>query len=618
VTATTGTSPARPAAARPAPAPRASAASVVARYARPRWRALAVLLALAAAQAGLSAALPWPVKVAVDDVLAEVPGPGAGGPERSQLVGLALAVVGLYAAVEVVKLARRRLQSRVGRQLAVSLAADAFDEMQRASVLSVRRRPVGDTVSRVVGDSLSIQELVVTVGIGATVAVVQLVAYAVVLWRLDPVSAVLAVVVAVPHALVGRGFATPMGDRARRRAELEADVIAGAESGIAGLREVVLNTGEAREGRRFDRRVDGLVTAARSADGLAAVVGAALGGFTAVGTAVVLAVGGLRVQSGSLTVGGLLVVLAYVASLYAPVESLAYLVTSGAGATARLRRIDELTTGIERVVEPVRPVDVPVGSPRIEFRGVWFAYEGGEAVLRGVDLVVPAGATVALVGRTGAGKTTLASLVPRLFDPTRGVVSFDGVDVRDMGLRELRRRVAVVTQDAHLFPVSVAENIAYGRPDASRDEVVAAARSARAHEFIVGLAEGYETALGDGGTSLSGGQRQRIAIARALLKDAPVLLLDEPTSALDTQTEGEVMDAIGRLVADRTVLVIAHRLSTIRLADVVAILDGGRVVEVGPPDELLRTDSAYRRMYEAYARSARVELGAPGPGGATA
>jgi ATP-binding cassette subfamily B protein/subfamily B ATP-binding cassette protein MsbA len=252
------------------------------------------------------------------------------------------------------------------------------------------------------------------------------------------------------------------------------------------------------------------------------------------------------------------------------------------------------------VADPARPVAVPSGGLRGEVRlqGVTVGYTPGRPVLTDVDLHAQPGQTIALVGRTGAGKSTLASLIPRFFDPWAGHITIDGIDLRDLRLTDLRRNVALVTQEPLLLPTTIADNIAYGRPDAGPDAIEAAARAANAHEFIATLPDGYQTTLGERGATLSGGQRQRLAIARALLKDAPVLVLDEPTAALDAQTEHLLLEALDHLVAHRTTFVIAHRLSTIRNAHQIAVLDHGHITHTGTHHQLLTTSPLYRTLHD--------------------
>jgi ATP-binding cassette subfamily B protein/subfamily B ATP-binding cassette protein MsbA len=270
-----------------------------------------------------------------------------------------------------------------------------------------------------------------------------------------------------------------------------------------------------------------------------------------------------------------------------------------------LDRVLEVLQSGDEVPEPAHPVPLPParGGCAVELDGVWFGYHPDRPVLRGVSLTVEPGQTVALVGATGAGKSTLLSLLPRFFDPWSGRVRLDGVDVRTAALRDVRGRVALVRQEPLLLPISIAENIAYGRPGAPRDQVERAARQAFAAEFIEQLPAGYDTVVGERGATLSGGQQQRLAIARALLKDAPILVLDEPTAALDPESEQQLIQALSRASAGRTVLVIAHRLSTVRHADRIVVLDHGRIVEHGTHRQLLAAGGTYARYHHLNLRS---------------
>jgi ATP-binding cassette, subfamily B, bacterial len=325
-----------------------------------------------------------------------------------------------------------------------------------------------------------------------------------------------------------------------------------------------------------------------------------MGSSVALGTAAVLWFGAQQVLRGDLSVGGLLIFLAYLASFYEPLNAIMYSSSTAQTAAGSARRVMEILEAEEEV--PETDAGLELGSVRgeITLNDVTFGYDAGRPVLRNVSLTVAPGETLAVVGATGAGKSTLVGLIPRFFDPWEGCVLLDGIDLRRLRLKSLRRQISLVLQEPFLFPMTVAENIAYGKPEATRQEVDDAATAANAHHFILRLPNGYDTVVGEAGTTLSGGERQRVAIARALLKDAPVLILDEPTSAMDGGTEDVVLQALQRLMVGRTTIIIAHRFSTIREAHRIAVLEEGKLVEVGSHGALMARHGTYWRLYSAH------------------
>ena len=376
-------------------------------------------------------------------------------------------------------------------------------------------------------------------------------------------------------------------------AVLRAAVVSAAEQTLTTLPIVQAFGQEGREDRRFGEVTERTIQASLLSTGVKLRFRISAGSVTALATAVVMVVGGQQVLAGSLTVGALLVLLHYFAALYAPLETMAYLVDDLASAAAGGRRVLEVldagdvTMAEAPHAEDLTPLRSDVTGRHLLLDGVTFGYEPGSTVLDGVDFEVAPAETVAVIGPTGAGKSTLISLILRFSDPQAGSVSIDGQDLRTVRLHSLRQEISLVLQEPLLLPLSIAENIAYGRPEAGPDEIVEAARAAVAHGFIERLPNGYETVLGERGATLSAGERQRLSIARALLKDAPILLLDEPTSALDANTESELLETLEELMRSRTTVLITHRLSTARSADRIVTLEGGRIVEVGgEPDSV--------------------------------
>jgi ATP-binding cassette subfamily B protein len=377
-----------------------------------------------------------------------------------------------------------------------------------------------------------------------------------------------------------------------------AELTAEAEENVSGVRLVKAFAQEERQLRRFDNAAKRVFEQSMISTRLRAYYSPLLGFLPSLGLAAILLVGGRQAINGSITVGEFVAFFGYVQMLTGPTRMLGIALGMAQRAVASGARVFELLDRAPTLRAPADAPPLPDGAGRIELRGVTLAYDGGEPVLEDVDLVVEPRTTVALVGATGSGKTSLVALVPRLYDPVEGSVLVDGADVREVDLASLRREIALVSDDAFLFSASVRENIAYAQPDATQGEVEAAARRAGIHEFISGLPEGYDTRVGERGLTLSGGQRQRVAIARALIRDPRILILDDATSSVDATTESEIKRSIAEVAARRTTLVIAHRLSTIALADEIVVLEEGRVVARGTHEELLDTSDLYREIVE--------------------
>jgi ABC-type multidrug transport system fused ATPase/permease subunit len=386
-----------------------------------------------------------------------------------------------------------------------------------------------------------------------------------------------------------------MVDRAERVKALESALVDRMYEILSSIRVVKSFARERHELGRFGAAGDDTMRARLRLTWQESVFSVVVSAITLSGTALVLGVGGLHVLQGTLTVGSLLVVIAYLAAVYNPLSSIAHTTGSLQQAVVSARRVRETMALTPEPFDVPGRRDAAAITGDVRFEGVGFAY-GDRTILEDVSFAARPGELVALVGLTGAGKTTLASLLPRFFEPTSGRITVDGVDVRDYDLRSLRERIALVPQEAVLFAGSIADNIRYGRLEASREEVEAAARAAHVHAFVERLPHGYDSLVAEAGATLSGGERQRLGIARALLKDAPILILDEPTSSLDAISEEIVFDALRRLRAGRTTLVIAHRLSTIRDAARILVLHDGHVVAQGTHDELMGANELYRRM----------------------
>jgi len=517
------------------------------------------------------------------------------------IAAAAIGSLGLYSLNATLDVGLSWAWSAAGQRMVYELAESLFHRLQRLSLLFHSQRTVGDSLSRLTGDTYCVYTLTNALLVSPGRHLFALATIGIVAWRLEPGLTVLSLAVA---PMMG-GSAILFGSRLKRQMlqyrEAQSRLLSFVHQTFTALPVVQSFGREDYNRQQFQNLAVDSVALLQRDTLFKSMYGLVNGSVTTVGTAIVLYFGGQRVLSGAMTVGSLLVFLAYLQSMQGAFQGLMGTYGNLKSVEANIDRVLEVLDSKEGVQESPAAKSLSLrsvgASGHVRLEEVSFGYEPGYPVLQDISLEAHPGETIALVGTTGAGKTTLVSLIPRFFDPWQGRVLFDGVDVREIQLKSLRSQVALVLQEPFLLPLTVAQNIAYGRPEASREEIVAAALAANVEEFIQRLPQGYDTVIGERGARLSGGQKQRLAIARALLKDAPVLILDEPTSALDAQTETLLMEALERLMVGRTTFIIAHRLSTIRQADRIVVLEAGKVVEMGTHQELLAIHGLYYRWH---------------------
>ena len=553
---------------------------------------------------------PWPLKVLVDQVLGGAPATGTLQavigwlPGAWSSDGLLAWVVAGGLAIFVVNSAADFLLSmewtRVGRRMVYDLAGDLFARAQRRSLPAHAAQSIGDTMGRIAVDAWSVHAVLQTLLFAPGHALVTIVVMVVVMTRLDAGLTLLALAVAPLMTAAAWIFGRPIREAARSRRDIESRIQSHVHQTLTGVTVVQAFAREDDEQQRFQDLASAAIRAHQRGAFVGSAYGLGSGLLTTLGTAAVMWAAAMRVVDGRLSVGTALVFLAYLGTLQWQLSAFASIYSTLQTAGASIDRVAEVFEADDRVVEREDAPPLPRVRGDVVLENITFEYRPGQPVLRGVSLSARAGDAIAIVGATGAGKSTLVGLLPRFFDPDGGRVLIDGHDLRDYSIESIRDQVAIVSQEPLLFPVSIADNIRFGRASAPFADIEAAARAANAHEFIAALPEGYDTVVGERGATLSGGERQRIAIARALLKDAPILILDEPTSALDSETEQVIVDALDRLMRGRTTFTVAHRLSTIREATTIVVLEHGTVVEQGSHVELLARRGLYRRMHASH------------------
>jgi ABC-type multidrug transport system fused ATPase/permease subunit len=557
-------------------------------FLRPYRRGVAISFGLAALARGAAALIPWLVGLTIDRI--------RNGNE--DLLPLCLAILGAAVVNLVFSMSRRLIAGEISLGVEYDLRNRMYAHLQSLELGFFDSQQTGQLMSRATVD---LQAVRFFLGYGLVFILQSLVAVlvaGVLMFTLNPLLA--AITLAPTPLLIWAAFRYGRKNRPasqevnQRIAELTAEV----EENISGVRVVKAFAQEPRQLDRFRHGAQRVFDQTMVSNRLQAFYNPLLAFIPTLGTAAVLLVGGRQAANGHITVGEFVAFFGYVTMLTGPVRMLGMALGMSQRALASGARVFQILDRRPRLTAPPGAPPLPQGRGRIDMDAVTVAYEGSAPVLHDVTLHADAGETIALVGPTGSGKTTLAALIPRLYDPVEGTVRIDGADVREVDPESLRRQVALVSDDAFLFSATLRENIAYARPEASDQQVAQAAEMAGLDDFVAGLPDGYESLVGERGLTLSGGQRQRVAIARALIQDPRILILDDATSSLDASTEARVKSALREVMQGRTTVIIGHRLSTIALADRIAVLDGGRLTAVGTHDELLESSDLYREIAE--------------------
>src|SRR5271169_6305133 len=567
-------------------------------YLKPhRWRitwALAQVLLIS----GFELLKPWPLQIVIDNALGNKPFPIAALSSPGNLLLLAsVGIVVVHFGAGALTLLHNYTAIRIGQYMVNDLRGALYAHLQRLSLAFHSRQRVGDLLYRITADSFAVQTMIMNGALPILSALVLLAGMLVVLFPIDPPLTMLALTV-VPAlfaliSLFNRKIVEVAGDvRAT-----ESRVYSLVQWAMSSIKLVQAFTKEEEEHQRFMGASRESLQATLRLYSWQTLYSGTVNLVIAGGTAFVVFAGARAVISGRLSIGQLIVFISYLAQLYAPINQITQSWGLIAGARVGARRVFDVLDTEADLKDGNRSFPAEGARGDVAWCSVSFRYRPETPVLNGIGLRVPAGAKIAVVGPTGAGKSTLLGLLPRFFDPSAGVVEIDGIDLREYKLKSLRSQISMVLQPPLIFPLSVRDNIAYGRPGAPDAEIERAARLARIHDFITSLPDGYDTVIGESGVTFSEGEKQRITIARALLRDAPILILDEPTSALDVATEALVMAGIERLVAARTTFIIAHRLSTVRRCDRIVALRDGVIAEEGTLPELLRRDGIFSEYY---------------------
>jgi ATP-binding cassette subfamily B protein len=588
----------------------------VLRYLRPHWKLAMVSVALIVLGALFGLLLPWPLKFLIDNVLQDEPLPdflaSVFGTNRTALLIFAVVAGLLFTFVQsALAVLDTYVNTKIDQSMILAFRSDLFRHAQRLSLAFHDQRRSGMLIYAINFQADAAARLVMAIPQLAQSAL-TLIGMFWITFLIDQKLALLSLIVAPLLYYSVHFYVKHIQTRLETVRGMEGESLSIIHEAMSMLRVIVAFGRENHEHRRFVTQGAQTINARIKVTVWQTLFSLAVNTITALGTALVLGYGAFQVLEGHITVGQLLVVMAYIALIYKPLETISHTIGTLQEVFIALRMAFDLLETDPEIKDAPDAIAISRARGRIAFENIHFHYRTRVDTLKEISFTAEPGQVVAIVGPTGAGKTTLVSLLPRFYDRQRGRILLDGHDISKLSIESLRAQISVVLQEPLLFSGTIADNIRYGRLEADMDDIVEAARAANAHDFIVKLPNQYQTELGERGVQLSGGERQRIAVARAFLKDAPILILDEPTSSIDSKTEEVILDALDRLMVGRTTFMIAHRLSTIRRADQILVLNRGRLVEQGTHDELLERDGLYKQLHEIQTRGmARSWSGAP-------
>ena len=584
---------------------------------RPHWKALTLAFIAVLGETLSDILEPWPIKIVIDNILQSKKLPDwlggfvshTFGHEKLPILNFAvLAVVAIAVVGAASSYVEKYLTTSVSQWVTHDLRRTLYNHIQRLSLSEHDKAQTGDLITRVTSDIGAIQDFINSALLGMLVNSLTLVGMIGVMLYINWRFTLIALSIAPALFVVVYTFTRRIKQASRAVRKKESELVSVVQEVLTSVRVVKAFAREDFEVSRFESQSLENVETALRARSIKAKLSPIVEVLVAIGTCLVLGYGARLALRGELSAGILIVFLLYLGRMYKPMRELSKMSDAVSKAIVGFERIQEVLQVEARVRDLPRARRAPRFKGKIEFEHVNFAYDEKPPVLNDITFKLEAGKVAAIVGPSGAGKTTIISLIPRFYDPQSGRIKIDGVDIREYRLKSLREQISFVLQDTLLFHASIWDNIAYGKPDAAPQKVVRAAKLANAHEFIEKMPEGYATMLGERGMTLSGGQRQRIAIARAIIRDTPILILDEPTSGLDSSSEQAVIEALDRLMEGRTSIVVAHHLSSIRHADVIFVIKDSELVEEGTHEELLAAGGVYSDLYRIQTCESAGEL----------